>query len=149
MDYLQNNVEKMNDLLIMSYEAEKIYAEAHKILVDGDLKVFFKERAVERQKFADDLRLEIEKLGGKAKRLGKPSYSFYRTWIGLRDLISMGQEGDLLGEVCNIKTASLEAYNELLRKINLPLSVCRLLIKQSDDIQTTLNAIKRQDVLVA
>tara|TARA_R110002049_G_scaffold37208_1_gene117443 strand:- start:9545 stop:9994 length:450 start_codon:yes stop_codon:yes gene_type:complete len=149
MDHLQNNLDKMNDLLIMNYEAEKIYTEAHKIMVDGNLKAFFKERAFERKRFANELRLEIDKLGGEPKHFGKPRYNFYRTWIRLRDLVALEDEHDLLHEVRNLKLVTLEKYNELLRGINLPLSVCRLLIKQSDAIQAGLNAIKRQDLLVA
>lgn len=139
----------MNDLIIMNYESAKLYTELQKKLNDEKLKAFFNKRATERQRFIDDLSLELEKLGGEPKYPEKLSYNFYRTWIRLRDLIAEENESFLLDEICNLKILNLEKYNGLLREINLPLSLCKLLMRQSDDIQSSLNVVKRHEMLVA
>ena len=43
---------KANNLLMMNYEAEKIYTDAHDIVHDDELKSFFRELAFERNEFA-------------------------------------------------------------------------------------------------
>ena len=44
--------------------------------------------------------------------------------------------------------SSIEKYNELLMEINLPLSVCKLLVKHRDSIYSNMNAMKRQEEFV-
>ncbi|ALJ05906.1 hypothetical protein APS56_12535 [Pseudalgibacter alginicilyticus] len=133
----------------MNYESVKIYTETQKHLTHDGLKAFFKKRAMARQKFIVDLSLELKKLGGEPQYSQKLSYNFYRTWIRLRDLFAEENENDLLSEISDLKAQDLEKYNELLREINLPLSVCKLLVKQTDDIQSALNTIKRHNLQVA
>ena len=56
-------------------------------------------------------------------------------------------EGDkfYLHEVYNLKALSVKKYNELLREMSLPLSTCKLLIRQRDTIEDDMIMLKRQE----
>lgn len=139
---------KLNNLLIMNYEIEKVYAEALDLVADDNLKAFFRERSFERNEFGRQLRAEIVKLGDKPKQLDVFSSDFDRIWINFRNLIISNNENDLMEEIYSLKRFNIEKYNELLRQINLPLSTCKLLIKQQDSIYNHMNAMKREEEFV-
>lgn len=139
---------KLNNLLIVNYEVEKIYSEALDLATDDNLKAFFRERAFERNEFGRQLRGEMVKFGGKPKKINGLSSDFDRMWTNFKNYILLNNEYDLMEEVYKLKTKSIEKYNELLSEINLPLSTCKLLVKQRDSIYSNMNAMKRQEEFV-
>ncbi|WP_308991414.1 DUF2383 domain-containing protein [Mariniflexile litorale] len=139
---------KLNGLLLMNYETEKVYLEALDLATDDNLKAFFRERGFERNEFGRQLRAEIVKLNGKPKEFGVLSSYFDRILTNFKDYFLLNIENDLIEEVYSLKRSSIEKYNELLREINLPLSTCKLLVKQRDSIYSHMNAMKRQEEFV-
>ncbi|MEN3323293.1 DUF2383 domain-containing protein [Mariniflexile soesokkakense] len=139
---------KLNNLLIMNYEVEKVYLKALDLATDDNLKAFFRERGFERNEFGRQLRAELKKLDGKPKKFDGLSRSFDSVFTNFRDYILLNLEDDLMEEVYSLKRLSIEKYNELLREINLPLSTCKLLVKQRDSIYGNMNAMKRQEEFV-
>lgn len=51
MKSLEKILSKLNNLLIMNYEIEKVYLEAQDLAADDNLKAFFRERSFERNEF--------------------------------------------------------------------------------------------------
>ena len=149
MEHSKKILNQLNNLLLMNYEIEKIYLEAFKNVADANLKTFFKERGSDRLQFGNDLRVEIEKFGGFPRHSGPMSSVLYKTWMNFRNSILLKNESELLDEVYKIKQLNLEQYNNLLREMNMPLSICKLLAKQRDAVEATMHAIKRQDAFVA
>lgn len=139
---------KLNNLLIMNYEIEKVYLEALDLTTDDNLKSFFRKRGFEGNEFGRQLRGEIEKLDGKPKQLERLSGNFGRILTNFKNYMSLNLQGDLLEEIYRLKQASIEKYNALLREINLPLSTCKTLIKQRDSIFNHMNAMKRKEQFV-
>lgn len=141
---------KLNNLLNINYEIEKIYLEALENVTDDNLKTFFRARGYERLEFGNELRLEIEKFGGVPIHSGLISNNgLYKIWMNFKNLVLMENEGNLLDEVYKLKELNVEQYNNLLREMNVPLSICKLLVKQRDAIEATMNAIKRHEAFVA
>ncbi|MBP0905698.1 DUF2383 domain-containing protein [Mariniflexile gromovii] len=139
---------KLNNLLIMNYEIEKVYLEAHDLSTDDNLKSFFRERGFEGNEFGRQLRGEIEKLDGEPKQFDALSGKFGRILTNFKNYMLLNLQGDLLEEIYNLKQASIEKYDALLREIKLPLSTCKTLIKQRDRIFSNMNAMKRQEQFV-
>ncbi|SFZ89566.1 conserved hypothetical protein [Flaviramulus basaltis] len=149
MKYSEKIIEKLNDLLIMNYEVEKIYLEALKNVTDNTLKTFFRERGLERYEFSIELKNEIKILDGNPEQLGELSKDFYKVKMNFRNLIFLENQNDLLDEVFSLKKVSIDKYNQLLMEPNLPLQLCRILIKQRDSIQATMRVLKRESAFVA
>lgn len=142
-------IEKLNALLIVNYEIEKIYAELIASLKDPELKTFFKTKILEHCTFGRELKLEIIKLGGEPKLFGGLSHDFYKFWMNFRNFVLLYDEKDILHEVYNLQSLIGKKYNDLLREISLPLSTCKLLAKHRDVIQSGMDAIERQESEVA
>ncbi|MFD1614474.1 DUF2383 domain-containing protein [Gelatiniphilus marinus] len=140
---------KLNGLLIYTHEVEKIYIEAYNSVNDKTLKIFFKERAFERSKFGEALRFEIKNLNETPKLLGSLSKGFYKTRMRFRNLILLQNEDDLLEQVFNLKKETINKYNELLMQMNLPLHLCKTILKQRDSVQATMRTLKREHAFVA
>lgn len=142
-------LKKLNALLIMNYEVEQAYFEAYKCVNKEDLKSYFKALSRERNEFDKTLRLEIDKFNGELPSLGTASRVSPKIEINFRDSLFLGNEMNLINEVYEIKYLTVEAYDNLLIERGAPLSLCKLLVKQRDQIQDGLIAIKRESVFVA
>ena len=142
-------IKRLNDLLIMNYEAEKIYLEALDIVTDDNLKTFFRERGFERNEYGKQLRTEIKALGGEPKHLEGLSNEYHKIWTNFRNILKEGDETELLYEVCYIKQLSIDKYDELLHIHRLPISLCKTLVDQRDNIQSAMNLIRVNKRLVA
>lgn len=139
---------KLNNLLIMNYQIETMYLEAHEMAADNHLKAFFRERGLERNDYNRQLKTEIIKLEGKPKKFNGLSSNFDKMWHEFKTLLLLNNEDDLMDVVYALKRMSIEKYNDVLREINLPLSVCKLLVKQRDSIYSNMNAMKRHEEFV-
>ncbi|WP_242131310.1 DUF2383 domain-containing protein [Aestuariivivens marinum] len=143
---------KINNLLEMNFEIEKIYLDSVEIVNDKRLKTFFRERAFERNEFGRGLRKQIIKLGGEPKnfdKLNRLSSRYYILWKNIRPMLNDNRETELLDQICSIKQWSIDNYNSLLQEINLSLSLCKLLVGQRDALHVNMNAIKAKEALVA
>ncbi|WP_242117205.1 DUF2383 domain-containing protein [Aestuariivivens sediminicola] len=143
-------ITKINNVLMMNYEAEKIYSDASDLVMDDDLKTFFREQSVERNGFIRALKKEITKLGEEPQdfdRLNRLSSRYHMIWKNVRPLLKEGAERELLDQVCNVKQWSIDNYNSLLQEINLSLSLCKLLVGQRDKLHVTMNTIKANRAL--
>ncbi len=143
-------ITKANNLLMMNYEAEKIYTDAHDIVDDDELKSFFRELAFERNEFARALKNETIKLGEQPQSfegLNKLSRAYYIFWKNLRPLLKENDTPELFNQICNIKEWSIDNYNNLLQEFNLSLSLCKLLAEQRDILHSKMNSIKAKEIL--
>ncbi|WP_370477768.1 DUF2383 domain-containing protein [Tamlana flava] len=149
MRNLEKVLKKLNDLLVSNHELENIYQEAFKAIDDEELKSFFQEQSRVRKIYSEQLCLEIENLVGKSKFSEAVGRESYKVSMNFRNLIFLKDYSLLLKEVYRIKQSTISKYNTLLNELNLPLSVCKLLVEQRDGIQATMNTIKRSESLIA
>lgn len=140
---------KLNDLLMLNYEAEKIYLEALDLVKDENLKKFFRERGFERNECGKQLRSEIRSLGCEPRTIDDMSHDYYRIWIKFKHYLQRGDNESMLQEIRKIKEISINAYDEVLRLHKLPAAVCKKLIDQRDKIETAMNSIRLKERLVA
>ncbi|MCB4798531.1 PA2169 family four-helix-bundle protein [Tamlana sp. PT2-4] len=142
-------MEKLNNLLSLNNEVEEIYSEVEEKVSDVSLKNFFKERALERHEFSELIKLEIENLGETPEPKSIQSKRFYKTKMKVRNLVFSDNELDLLDEVFNLKQETIDNYNDVLMQPHLPLKLCKLLVKQRDNVQSTMRVLKREAAFVA
>ena len=57
-------------------------------------------------------------------------------------------EEDLLAVVYRSIKASVNGYNEMLRENSLPLTLCKILVRQRDNIQDTMRVFERDNILI-
>lgn len=140
---------KLNDLSLMNYQVGKTYEKAIKNVPDDALKDFFRKKGVERSNFGELLQREITKLEGNNEGSLMLDRRNHLIKMNFKNLLHFENEKELFTAVHKIMLLSIEKYNELLMEIHLPLSLCKLLIKERDYIQSSLGLIKRKEAVFA
>jgi len=140
--------EKVNNVLTSNYEAEKIYSEISRTISGESLKIFFKERKIRRNNFNKVLINELDRHNIIPK--SATTFSNYNNKKKLKGSgVNLLNNGDqFLSEVIRLKNESLNRYNDLLLELSLPLSLCKALSKQRDDIQAAMLILAKEGELV-
>ena len=148
MKYSEEISNKLNELLIKNYDAEKGYLNAIDNVENDSLKMFFKRRASERSEFAKELRTEILQYGEIPEDSGSFKGTMHRNWMSLKSTFNTNNDEAILEEAIRGEEASLEEYNELMKERNLPPSIDALLVKHKNAIQSAINTEKAKEELV-
>ena len=136
-------LEKLNDLLILNEEVERAYSKASKMVGDKDYKAFSKKRSLERAAFASVLRNEFSKLEGKSKNLMALKRRGQLVRLKYKNSLKIEKESGFLARIYDIEVFSIKNYDEFLTQMNLPLSLCKIVLKQRDQIEVALHAMER------
>lgn len=142
MKYEKIVSDKLNELLVKNYDAEKGYINAMKEVENRNVKNFFKNRAEERSKFARQLRTEILTYGEIPEDSGSFKGLMHRNWMSLKATFSSNNEETILDEALRGEKASLEEYNELLSNNNFPSRLIEMLREQRNAIEAAINSVK-------
>ncbi|MEP1487971.1 MAG: hypothetical protein ABJK28_06060 [Algibacter sp.] len=134
----------MNDLFLMNQQVEKSYAKIQEDIVDASLKSFFKEKAIERNGFCELLQKELNKLETKIDNPLMMNRRNRLASLNFKKLLHFDEDIDLFKQVYSVMQLSVRKYNELLMEMHLPLSLCKLLIKQRDRIQSSLDLMRKE-----
>lgn len=145
----QKSLDRINSLLYLNYEVENIYLEVLDNIYNKEIRTFFKTTGFYRSEFSSVLKSEILKFGGNPIEFDKLSRNFSRILKTFKSQLESDNEFELMKGICKIKKISIDAYNNVLQERNLPLSVCKVLVGQRDNIEETLNLIKVKEQLVA
>lgn len=149
MKYAEKISNKLNELLIKNYDAEKRYLSAIDTIEDDRLKMFFKRRATDRSKFAKELRTEILRYGQIPDDSGSLTETLNRNWVNLKSLLNSNNEKVVLEAAIEFEEGILEDYNEFLKDRTLPPSIDSLLITHKNAIQSAINTEKSYKEMVS
>jgi uncharacterized protein (TIGR02284 family) len=149
MKYSEEISNKLNELLVKNYDAEKGYLKAIDNVNGDRLKMFFKRRSSERSEFAKELRTEILQYGQIPEESGSFKGVMHRNWMSLKSTFSSDNEESIIEEAIRGEKASLKEYNELIAEPNLPPTIDALLLKHRDLIQSAVNTEKVQEELIS
>lgn len=149
MNYSEEISNKLNELLVKNYDAEKGYLNAAENVESPTLKIFFKRRASERSEFAKDLRTEILRYGEIPEDSGSFKGVVHRNWMSLKSLFTSNDEEAILEEAIKGEEASLKEYDEILKDRTLPPTIDAMLFKQRNAIQAAINTEKVHEELVS
>ncbi|REG89725.1 ferritin-like domain-containing protein [Winogradskyella sediminis] len=149
MKFTEDISDKLNELLVKNYDAEKGYLNAVNHVDSDRLRIFFKRRASERSEFAKELRTEILQYGEIPEDSGSFKGAMHRNWMSLKSTFSTNNEETILEEAIRGEEASLEVYNDLIIERNLPPSIDALLLRHKNAIQGAINSEKVQEELIS
>lgn len=136
VNVLQNIIEK-------NYDAEKGYAKAMQDAKSPTLKAFLKKQAAQRSRFATEIDKELRRLGVDPKEKGSVAGTLHRAWIDIKSSLAGNEDEAVLEEVIRGEKASVDEYQDVLKKHTLDPKINTMLKKQMGDIQNTLNKVKR------
>lgn len=135
MESLENPVvKKLNVILERTYDAEKGFAKAAQDCKARSLARWFNDRAVDRSRFAQELKTEIHSLGGENIDTGSFRGDAHRAWMDIKALFSGDNNEAMLDEVLKGEKSALREYEEILRGGALPPSTESILSSQMAQI---------------
>jgi len=149
MNYSEKISEKLNELLVKNYDAEKGYLNAMSNVEDKNLKIFFKRRASERSQFAKELRTEILRYGEVPEDSGTFKGVVHRNWMSLKSTLSSNNEEEILEEAIRGEEKSLEEYDQMMKENNFPPTIDELIFRHRNSIQAAINTEKAHEELVS
>lgn len=150
MKYSEKIIGKLKQLMLINEEAEKIYVYAIDTVNKKSLKVFFNKRVIERRTHVKLLGNEIIRLNGNLENIKSTKTDFPQVHKYLKKMLLKNNENELLEAVYFLEKRSIDKFNAVLSEPGIPLSTCKILIKQKDTIEASLYSIKRrEDELVA
>ncbi|HIC32157.1 MAG TPA: PA2169 family four-helix-bundle protein [Flavobacteriaceae bacterium] len=149
MSYSEEISNKLNELLVKNYDAEKGYLNAMSNVDDKNLKIFFKRRASERSQFAKELRTEILRYGETPEDSGTFKGAVHRNWMSLKSALSSNNEEEIIEEAIRGEEKSLKEYDQMMKENNLPPTIDELIFRHRNAIQAAINTEKVQEELVS
>ncbi|WP_336068378.1 PA2169 family four-helix-bundle protein [Mesoflavibacter sp. CH_XMU1404-2] len=149
MSYSEEISNKLNELLVKNYDAEKGYLNAMSNVDDKNLKIFFKRRASERSQFAKELRTEILRYGETPEDSGTFKGTVHRNWMSLKSALSSNNEEKIIEEAIRGEEKSLKEYDQMMKENNLPPTIDELIFRHRNAIQAAINTEKVHEELVS
>ena len=151
MTYSEKVSNKLNDLLIKNYDAEKGYQLAAERVEIPSIRMFLKDKIGQRQNFAFELKKEITEYGNLPEKDGSVTGDFHRAWMNLLTTFTGNESERILEEVERGEKASLKEYNEILNDSDmaLPTSTEKILTNHRNAIQAALHTARVYEELVS
>src|SRR5207249_4732754 len=90
------HVHQLNRLIEVCLDGDLGYRTAARHLHSSKLRTIFTDYAIRRSQFAEELRAEVERLGGTPSGTGTAAASLHRGWIALKSAVSGGDAGAIV-----------------------------------------------------
>ncbi|MBK5195807.1 MAG: PA2169 family four-helix-bundle protein [Proteiniphilum sp.] len=144
MDYLKNQIETLNDLVLINNDRVEGYQKAMEELkaVDADLRILFQERVNQSRSFHAELAAVIANTGEDIKEGTKVSGKIYRAWMDVKAFFSGADRKAILDNCEDGEDAALRAYEEALKCESLTPEQRTIVIRQQAEIKVSHDMIK-------
>lgn len=151
MKYTEKISNKLNDLLVLTYDAKKGYALAAEKIQDSVIQKFLEDKSHERYNFGEELKSEILKYGNLPEDSGSLKGDFHRAWMNFISTLGLNESERLLEEVKRGEKKILNAYNDILdnKEWIIPSSTRTILSRQREAISSALQTSKMYEELVS
>ena len=132
----------LNDLLEICRDGEEGYRTAAENIRNSELDTVFSAYAKQRATFAQELRDEIERLGGQAKKSGSVGGVLHRGWMDLKSALSGGSAGAMIA-ACESSEDSADGAYERLASTDISGETRALVERQWGQIKEAHTRIRR------
>ena len=138
----QNNAISVTENLIeTSKDGQKGYQDAAQHAKRADLKTYFNEQSAERGRFAQELKIELSKLGKPEKKVsGSVGGAMRRAWLDTKANLGGGDKS-ILESVEAGEDSAKDAYNKALSG-TLPPTLTEIVRRQAASVQRSHDKAK-------
>jgi uncharacterized protein (TIGR02284 family) len=138
----QNNaISVLKDLIETCKDGQKGYQDAATHVKRADLKTLFNEQSLERGRFAEELRVELTRLGKPdEKPSGSVSGALHRAWIDTKVALGGGDKSILESLEAGEDNAK-ESYQKALGA-SLPADIAEIVRRQNTSVQRAHDQVR-------
>ena len=126
---------KLNRLLVASFEAEKLYYNAAQDAHTTHLKRFLNYMATERNRMSHDISNELHSRGIEPLKEDSDKGNIDRTWQEIKEALEKFDATVILNQCISRDINNIKRYDELLERRELPDGILSLLEKQKQKLQ--------------
>jgi uncharacterized protein (TIGR02284 family) len=128
------HVQPLNKLLETCLDGELGYRTAARHLHNSKLRMIFTDYAIRRGQFAEELRSEVELLGGTPVDAGSIAASLHRGWISLKSAVTHGDTGAIVAACEAGEDSALASYKAAMQ-LDFPGHIRSLIEQQRQSIE--------------
>lgn len=130
----KESIDQLNHLAKLCEDGSAGYRKAADLTSDPVLKSTFIRYGAERDQFADQLRSEVRRLGGKAADSGTFAGSAHRAWFDVKSAFSSDDDKAVVNECERGEDHAIAAYKKALDQPLAP-SARQLIVAQCNEVQ--------------
>ena len=142
MDKNKKLIGQLNHLISIAKDGAQGYENAAKDVKDVALQQMFREYSSQRSRYAEELRNEVDDLGGSPDDSGGPLGALHRTWMDIKSAITSGSRDAILKACITGEEAAVKAYTEVKEEPDLAVSTKEMISSQLGGVQAALNSIR-------
>jgi uncharacterized protein (TIGR02284 family) len=113
------HIQNLNRLIEVCFDGDLGYRTAARHLHSSKLRTILTDYAIRRSQFAEELRAEVERLGGIPTGTGSAAASLHRGWIALKSAVSGGDAGAIIAACEAGEVSALASYQAATHEIFL------------------------------
>ncbi len=133
----------LDDLMTKDRDATEGYKKASANVSEIKMKEMFIRFAKQRESFVDDLKNEIEQLGGTYSDKSSTLSTMHRIWIDIMGTFTGKDINSILKESLRGEEASLKDYDEALENKFIPDSSRAVITRNRDKVKKAVDELKK------
>ena len=141
MERDKNAISTLNSLIETCNDGAKGFETAAKELRDSSARQLFQQYAQERSQFADELRAEVQRLGGRPEEGGSVSGAVHRGWMNIKDAVAGHDDKAIIAEAERGEDVAVASYQSALKE-GLPADVEPTVRRQFGEVKAAHDCVR-------
>jgi uncharacterized protein (TIGR02284 family) len=137
----KNAISTLNSLIETCNDGAKGFETAAKELRDSSARQLFQQYAQERSQFADELRAEVQRLGGRPEEGGSVSGAIHRGWMNIKDAVAGHDDKAIIAEAERGEDVAVASYQSALKE-GLPADVEPTVRRQFGEVKAAHDRVR-------
>ena len=134
-------ISTLNSLIETCRDGEQGFREAAENLRDPSVKTLFSGFATERARFAEELKDQVQRLGGKPEEGGTTAGAAHRGWMNVKGAVTGHDDKSIIAEAERGEDVAVERYREALRE-PLPAAVESVVSRQFEHVREAHDRVR-------
>ena len=119
METKQKQINQMQDLLTINYDAEEGYKTAAEEVKTTALSDFFKVYSKQRYEFGHEIKNELRSLGAEIVKGTSIGGDLHNSWVKIKSFFTGHDEDGIISECLDLEKSVVKKYEKILKDKNL------------------------------
>jgi uncharacterized protein (TIGR02284 family) len=134
-------ISTLNTLIETCRDGEEGFREAAQNLKDPGVKSMFSEIAQERARFADELKTQVQQLGGNPEQGGSISGAAHRGWMNVKGALTGYDDKQIIAEAERGEDVAVSTYRSALSE-PLPTAIESVVNRQYEHVKQAHDRVR-------
>jgi len=141
MEQDKDAISTLNSLIETCNDGAKGFETAAQEVRDSSARQLFQQYARERSQFADELRAEVQRLGGRPEEGGSVSGAVHRGWMNIKDAVAGHDDKTIIAEAERGEDVAVASYQRALQQ-GLPANIEPTVRRQFTEVKSAHDHVR-------